>query len=181
MAKLEIWQKRQWILEHKKRLKWEAKHQGKQYRSMDPFYGEVSRYNCDLCGDRYYYFRNRGDRDEPQYHKHKERYLIICHACWHLKGFYQKHQKAASIEGLSGCRFCHLQLAAKLARKRYLRSAARQDLSNGRGPGQTEQGTTDWQPKRVRSRPSVPEVRVDSADAQRERPARRVRRKVSYA
>jgi hypothetical protein len=27
----------------------------------------------------------------------------------------------------------------------------------------------------------VPEVRVDSTDAQRERPARRVRRKVSYA
>src|SRR5215467_1633020 len=122
MVRLEVWQKKRWLQEHRKRLRHEERYPNKTYRMLDPFYTSISRYTCDLCGDRFYYYSSRLDKDAPQYHSHKKRSLTICHACWHLKGFYLKHQEERSLQGLSGCRFCNLQLAAKRARKRYLRS-----------------------------------------------------------
>ena len=181
MVQLGIWQKKRWLKLRKERLAWQAKNPGKFRPTLDPFEIEISNYDCALCGERKWYRTNGSDKDIPQYHQIGKRWIRLCHACWHLKGIYKKHQKASSLEGLSGCRVCHLQLAAKRNRKRNTRSEPGQDRANGTGQGQTGTSAANLQPTRVRNGTNLPEVRQRGTDEQRERPARRVRRKVSYA
>lgn len=160
MVLLEMWQKKQWLLLHKRRLKWQEKHPGKFLPTKDPLEYQISRYTCALCGERRYYRTNGLDKDIPQYHQVGKRWLVLCHACWHLKGIYKKHQNARSLEGISGCRFCHLQLEAKRARKRSQAHKKQENSIDQVGPRKAEFGTTDWEPARIRSSNGVPAGRV---------------------
>lgn len=140
---LDIWQKTYWLRLHK----------GKS-QAIDLGMSGISRFTCHLCGERRYYdCTGRFDKDVPQYHQVGKRWLTLCHACWHLKGIYKKHQKAASPEGLSGCRVCHLQLAAKRNnRNRDKGHRKEEDTSNSAGRREVEVSTSDWKPTRVRRR-----------------------------
>jgi len=168
MVKLEIWAKRHWLLARKKRLKWQVAHPGKVYPTLDPF--PVSRYTCALCDEIFYYYVTHTDRDSPQYHKHKTVWMVICHACWHLKGIYKKHQDAHSPEGLSGCRFCQLQLAAKRARKRS--SILQRENGTVIAPRQrqVESSANDWEPTRVHRSVGLSAGRNRRSNASKSRP-----------
>lgn len=179
MVLLEKWQRVQWIRQHKRRLKWQDSHPGKFFKTMVLGGPTISRYTCSFCDERYYYDMSCVDRDAPQYHKHKGKWFIVCHVCWHLKNIYLKHQKENSAEGLSGCRFCHLQLAAKRARKRSKKSAQENRAPKQDRFGPTESGPTHWEPTGVRGGTGMPEVRQRSADQQGERSSRRGTGKVS--
>lgn len=173
MVQLQIQQKMRWLRLHKRRQKWQVKHPGKFLSTHDPIETEISRYICALCGERKYYYTNRTDKDIPQYHKVGKRWLTLCHACWHLKGIYKKHQDAHSPEGLSGCRFCGLQLAAKLAKQRSQNGRRAADKVDAAGSGQVESSTIDWQPTGVRGGNGLSEGRERSRNVQRKRPTGR--------
>lgn len=179
MVQLEKWQRVQWLQERKRRLKWQEKHPGKFYRSMVIGGPAIYRYTCDFCQERYYYDTMRNDRDAPQYHQHKGKWFIVCHVCWHLKNIYLKHQKEKSFEGLSGCRFCNLQLAAKRARKRSQKSAQENSAPKQDRFGPTESGPTHWEPTGVRGGAGMSQVRQHSSDSAGQRSSRRGSGKVS--
>lgn len=149
MVKLEIWQKTHWLRLRKERLRWEEKHPGKFRATTDPFETEINRYTCSLCGERRYYTTCRSDKDMPQYHRIGKRSITLCHACWHLKGIYKKHQEAKSLEGLSGCRVCQLQLACKRNGKRSQTPAEAEDTPVFARPRETKPDATDGQQTRV--------------------------------
>jgi hypothetical protein len=169
MVRLQIYQKKGWLLARKKRLKWQETHPNKSYPTRDPFPTSISRYDCALCGERYYYYVSATDRDAPQYHKHKTVWMVICHACWHLKDIYKKHQDAHSPEGLSGCRFCQLQLAGKRARKRnpILQRENGTDVTPRHQ--QSESSAADWEPTRVRRSVGLSAGRNRRTNAQKSR------------
>jgi hypothetical protein len=173
VVKLQIWQKRAWLLTHKKRQKWQARHPNQTYPTKDPYYVSIGRYTCALCEERFYYRASTVDRESPQYHKHKTTWMVICHACWHLKGIYKKHQDPHSAEGLSGCRFCQLQLAAKRNRKRS--SALREEASTPdfTRPRQDKSSPDDWQPTRVHRSVGLSAGRNGRTNASKPRLARR--------
>jgi hypothetical protein len=129
MVKLEIWQKTHWLRLHKERLRWEAKHPGKFRPTPDPFEVSISRYTCALCGERRYYRTNGSDKDMPQYHRIGKRSITLCHSCWHLRGIYRKHANPRSLEGIEGCRYCHLKAATKKNARKLPRLQA--DAQNG--------------------------------------------------
>lgn len=173
MVALEVWQKRYWLKLHKEREKWKAKNPGKFYPTRDPTLTQISNYTCALCEERKWYKTSGSDKDIPQYHKVGKRWIVLCHACWHLKGIYKKHQDAHSPEGLSGCRFCGLQLAAKLAKQRSQNGRRAADKVDAAGPGQVESSTIDWQPTGVRGGNGLSEGRERSRNVQRKRPTGR--------
>ncbi len=150
MVTLALWQKRYWLKLYKEREKWKAKNPGKFYPTRDPTLYEISNYTCNVCLERKWYRTNGSDKDVPQYHQIGKRHLVLCHACWHLKGIYKKHQNPKTFEGLSGCRVCRLQLAEQLARKRS-RALPREEYTlDPSRPGQARNGTTDSEPAWVR-------------------------------
>jgi len=155
-------------------MRWRLKHPDKRRPTLDPLISSIGRYFCSICGEKKWYYINTTDKDMPQRHRTKKGlWLTLCHACWHLKGFYEKHQNAASFEGLSGCRICGLQLAAKRNRKRSQRVRQEQDTALQTRPGETKSGTANWEPTRVRSGVSVPSGRERGTDVQGERSTRR--------
>jgi len=176
MVKLEMWQKRHWLLLHKARLKWEAKNPGKSHPTLDPFETQISRYTCSLCGERKYYRTNGSDKDAPQHHSVGKRFIILCHACWHLKGIYKKHQNAKSFEGLSGCRVCELQLATKRYGKRSQRPPEQEDSLDTERHGQTEPRATDRKPKGVYRSVGLSAGRNGRGNVSGKRPAGRASR-----
>ena len=129
MVALDIWAKKHWLRLHKRRLKWQDANPGKFYRSPDPFETEVSRYTCALCGERRYYRTNGSDKDVPQYHQVGKRFLTLCHSCWHLKGIHRKHANSRSLEGIEGCRYCHIKAAIKKNARKL--SSLQTDSHNG--------------------------------------------------
>jgi hypothetical protein len=173
MVALDIWAKKHWLRLHKRRLKWQDANPGKFYRSPDPFETEVSRYTCALCGERRYYRTNGSDKDVPQYHQVGKRFLTLCHACWHLKGIYKKHQKEKSLEGLSGCRVCQLQLALKRARKRSVPVPVEDDIPEFARPRQAKSDAVDGQPTRVYRSVGLSSGRNGRGNVARKRPAGR--------
>jgi hypothetical protein len=181
MVRLEQWQKIQWLKEYKARQKWLEKNPGKLYKTLTLGGPSISRYTCTFCGERYYYITNGHDKDAPQYHKNKKgRWLILCHACWHLKGFYVEHQGRNAFEGPSGCRFCHITSVIKqAARKRRKAVAEKESAPESGGLGTTVASSTNWQPTGLRSGNAVSSGRKRGGDVQDSRPARRTGRKVS--
>jgi hypothetical protein len=164
MVKLQEWQRRIWLRARQRRLRWQEKHPTRPYNAKDHIELRYSRYDCSLCGERFYYENNVFDKDALQYHKQKKVWLTICHACWHLKGIYKKHQEARTSFGLSGCRICELQLAHKRNRKRNLRRTEEEDTSYAARPGLVESGAADWEPTRVRRSPNLSSGRVRRKD-----------------
>jgi hypothetical protein len=173
MAKLETWQRKHWLRARAKRLKWQEKHPARTYGFKDPYELMYSRYDCALCSERFYYTSSGFDKDVPQYHKQKKVWLTICHACWHLKGIYKKHQEARTSFGLSGCRICELQLAAKRNRKRSVRRTEEEDTSYKARPRVAEPSAADWEPTRVRRSVGLSSGRVHRKDVSGKRLAGR--------
>lgn len=150
MVALNIYQKRRWLKLRKARLKWKEENPGKFYPTKDSMEIEISRFVCDLCSEQRWYNVCQIDKDMPQLHKVGKKWLVLCHACWHLKGIYKKHQEAKSFEGLSGCRICEIQLATKRNRDSYraLPEQTNHTFTTRQRP--PEPSPEDWEPKGVR-------------------------------
>jgi hypothetical protein len=146
MVQLGIGVRRRWL----KDLKWRQRHPGKRKPTLDPILAEISRYFCMLCGEKKWHYITRQDKDAPQYTKVGKRWIVVCHACWHLKGLYARHQNAHSAEGLPGCRICRLQLAGRRSRKRSQTLPSQENPFVNSRPREVEPSAADWQPTRVR-------------------------------
>jgi hypothetical protein len=173
MVQLDIYVKRRWLKLYKARRKWVQENPGKFLQTRDPIETQISRFVCMLCDEQKWYYVNQVDKDMPQYHKVGKRWLILCHACWHLKGIYKKHQNAKSIEGLSGCRFCQIQLAIKRNRQRSKALPQQEHPTFTTRPRLVEPSPEDWEPKGVHRSVGLSTRRVRRGNVAGKRSARR--------